>query len=249
VIARAFQVLEAFRHEKNRLTLTDLTKLTGMPKGTVQRILFTLQKEGYLIKSEEDKTYKLSMKFFQLASVALKELDVIPISRPHLKRIRDQTGECVYLNIIHEDERMCVDFFAGHHELQAYVHIGQRSPLYAGASAKALLAFLPDEEIERILNGKTIEKITPNTITDKREIWQEIVKIREKGFAVSQAERIEGIVSISFPIFNYANDVVASISMMIPTARAKKETLPDYIRQLGQAAKTISNELGFSRSC
>jgi DNA-binding IclR family transcriptional regulator len=140
---------------------------------------------------------------------------------------------------------MCVEFLPALHELQALVFVGQRSPLYSGASAKALLAFLPDEEIDHILATESIQKMTANTLTNKEEIWREVRQIRKQGYAISNQERVEGAFSISFPIFNMEKRVVASLTITIPTVRVKEGDLPRYIRALKETAGLISYEMGY----
>lgn len=246
-IARSYRVLEAFSTDRPKLTLTELTRATGMSKSTVQRLVYTLEKEGYLLKDINDKSYKLSMKFFQLGSIALKDSQAVDVAKPYLRRLRDQTGESAYLNIIVDRERMCTDFLPSRHEIQFFVFVGQRSPLYAGASAKVLLSFLSDEEIEEFLRTQPIHKITDQTVAEPAEILKEIEEIRRQGYAVSNQERVVGIYSISFPVFDVSGKVAASISMSIPTVRLKEEEIPEYIERVREAASQISHEMGYQQ--
>ena len=224
--------------------MTELTKATGMSKSIVQRLLYTLEKEGYLIKNDKNKTYKLSMKFFVFGSIALKESHVADVAKPYLTKLRDQIGESVSLCIINDQERMIVAFLTGHHEIQMVANVGQRVPLYAGAPSKVLLAFLSDDEIEKILNQQPIRKITENTLTDRAEIWREILKIRMEGYAVSTGESIMGGFSISFPIFDVEGKIVASLSTILPLIRYKEEKITEYIKLVGECARRVCYELG-----
>jgi IclR family transcriptional regulator, KDG regulon repressor len=244
-IARSFRVLEAFSFDRTKMTLTELTKLTGMSKSTVQRLVYTLEKEGYLIKDEKEKVYKLSMRFFQLGSIALKDTQVSEVAKLYLERLRDQSKESVFLNIIFEGERMCIASFPSHHEIQLLVFVGQRSPLYAGASAKVLLAFLGDDKIEDILNKNNLKRITDQTLYKREDILKEMNQIRKQGYAISNQERVVGAFSISFPIFNVAGEVVASISMTIPTIRLEKEEISNYVEMVRETANLISMEMGY----
>ena len=125
--------------------------------------------------------------------------------------------------------------------------IGNQSPLYAGASAKCLLAFSPDRFKTQYFKNTRRIPLTDKTIVDKTQLLDELNKIKKKGYAVSLGERTPGLGSLSCPVFNYKGDILASLSLAIPEIRiTQKDHLAHCIHILTGAAHSFSKALGNS---
>jgi len=227
------------------LSLTDISGRAGIPKPTALRILNTLILNDLLARDEINKNYMLGSRVLYMSSIVLSRIDVRTVAIPILRDIRDRTGENVHLNTIIDGKRVCIECMKGFQSLQYTVQVGERTPLYAGASARLLLAFLDDEEREAIIDKLEIEPLTENTIIDKSKLREDIARIRSKGFVVTYGERLKGIYSISMPIMDMTGLVIAGLSLAIPEVRMDKEKLDEYIKLLLDGSCRISRGLGY----
>jgi IclR family KDG regulon transcriptional repressor len=241
---RAIQVLKSFSAERMSMSLTELHKLTKISKPALQRILTTLVYEGFLIKENNTKNYRIGLEVYFLGHLVQKDSSILTIGMPVLEKIRDKTGELVTLNTIYKNERFCIGDCQSKQQLTTVSFVGQRAPLYSGASGKILLAFLSESEIRDYLSEIKLEKITSNTVTDKEKIKEELIKIRKQGYAISYGERLKGVFGVSTPIFNPFNEVIAAISIVIPTARREEFTDEELIRIMKEGAQEITDLLG-----
>lgn len=244
-VYRTIKILKSFSKDEKELSLADLYHKLGLSKSSLQRILNTLVANGFLEKDNHKKTYKLGTELYYLGKLVEQHSHLLTLSKPHLERLRDQLGENVYLNIIENNVRKCIAYEEGKHDLKTIAYIGQTSPLYAGASAKVLLAFLPPEKINEYLQQMELVKLTDTTTTDKEKLLEQLMKIREQGYAVSYGEQIIGVVSVSAPVFNRWGEAIGGISVSAPTIRVNPDQVEFFIAKIKEGANQISNELKF----
>lgn len=244
---RSIQILRAFSLDNKMLTLTDLHNRTGLSKSSLQRILSTLVFEGLLQKNEETKKYQLGLELLFLGNLVEKNSSLLSIAQPIMEEIQMKTGESVSLNVVEDNKRKCIGYIKSKHELQTLTFVGQESPLYAGASAKVLLAHFSGETLEKFVDETDLEKLTEKTIVMKDSLFSEIMKIREQGYAISFGERLKGAVSISAPIFNPFNEILAGLSLVVPSPRFEEydeklliELLKEGANKITQAIRTFT---------
>jgi IclR family KDG regulon transcriptional repressor len=245
-ISRTIQILRSFSKDKKELSLAELHHKLGLSKSSLQRILNTLVINGFLEKDNKKKTYKLGIELYYLGKLVEEHSHLLTTAKPYLRDLRDRFGENVYLNIIENNERKCIAFEEKKHDLMTISYIGQTSPLYAGASAKLLLAFLPSDKIKQYLQETELIPMTESTITDKEKLKEELYNIKEKGYAISFGERVSGVCSISAPILNRWDEVIAGISISAPLVRVNDSIIDDFISSIKEVANQISNKLKFS---
>jgi IclR family transcriptional regulator, KDG regulon repressor len=244
-ITRAIQILKAFSIDKKELSLAQLHHELGLSKSSLQRILNTLVANGLLEKDNEKKTYKLGLELYYLGKLVEEHSHLLTTAKPFLRNLRDKLGENVYINIIEDEQRKCIAFEEAKHALMTISHIGQTSPLYMGASAKVLLAYLPPEKIEQYIEEVHLKPETEKTIIDKDELQEELKAIREKGYSVSYGELVYGVFSASAPIFDNRNNVIAGIAVSAPLARVNESIIDSFIVSVKNAANHISEKLKF----
>ncbi|WP_017379054.1 IclR family transcriptional regulator [Paenisporosarcina sp. TG-14] len=241
-IDRAMKILKSFSVNDSELSLADLHRKLGVSKSSLQRILNTLVLQGVIDKDEKKKTYQLGFELYFLGQLVEKNSHLLSTSKPFMEKLRDEFGESVSLNIIYQKKRKCIGYVGGGHELTTITYIGQTSPLYAGASAKLLMAFLPSEELSDLLNELEFTKIAENTIMNKEDLMKELTKVYKEGYAVSWGERVKGAFSVSAPIRNRLNEVIAGVTIIIPTARVDEQKLNLYFENVKETALLISNK-------
>lgn len=243
-VEKALKILECFSPETPELGVTEISKRLGLPKPTANRLLSTLETNGYLEKDTLTKKYRTGKKLLTLAAIFLNQLDIRRVALPVMTRIRDLTKETVSLNLLDDTEKLLLDYVIGTYELVHLPKVGRRTPLYVGASSKAILAFLEKDKIEEIIFAQPLEPLTEKTVTNPLKLEKELEKIRAQGYAVTCGEREKNILGIAAPIQNHIGYVIGSLSIGIPTIRVKEKDLDLLARLIKEGAEEISEELG-----
>ena len=242
-VHKAIQLMRAFTREEKKLSLTELHKKTGIGKSSLQRLLSTLVHERFLMKDEETKQYSLGMELFFLGSLVEKNDAFLSVAIPVMQGLSRLTKENISISVIEQNERRCIYNIPSQHELSALTYIGNTSPLYAGASAKTLLAFQSDEFIGNYMNQMEIKPVTDNTVNSREALMEDIRDIRQKGYAVSHGERIKGAMSISVPIRNRFAEVFAVLTVTLPSVREDEFDIPNLTQDVLEAAKAIEENM------
>ncbi|RKY03086.1 MAG: IclR family transcriptional regulator [Spirochaetes bacterium] len=245
-VDRAIRILELLS-ENNKMGITEISKKLNLPKTTTFDIVSTLHERGILEKDEENNRYFLGLKLFELGDAARANFELRKIAVPYLKELNSKLDETVHLTVRDDDEVLYIECFESTKRLRTYSVIGVRAPLYCTAVGKALLAFLPDEEIKKIVRKKGFIRFTPNTITDEKRLFDEIKKIRELGYSIDDVEHEEGVRCVGAPIRDHTGRVVASISVSGPTQRVTKSKVPQLAKIVMATAEEISSRLGYKK--
>ncbi|MEK4424618.1 IclR family transcriptional regulator [Solibacillus sp. FSL K6-1523] len=234
---KAIKVLKAFTKDEPNLSLTELSKKTGIGISSLQRFVSTFVYEGFLHKDELTKRYQLGHSLLYLGNLVKQESSLIIVAEPLLKKLNEEMGESVSMSIIDGWERRCILNYDSTHPLSTKMFVGDTSPLYAGASSKTLLAFMP--HLEEYLENIVLEPITDQTILSKDLLVTELHQIRSLRYAKSSGERVRGACSVTAPILNASHQIIASVTILIPEVR-----YADYDEQLLiNRIKTTASEI------
>ncbi|MCG8401164.1 MAG: IclR family transcriptional regulator [Firmicutes bacterium] len=238
-LKRAFEILDYLRLMEKPQSLASLHKSLGLSKTTLARILATLEKNGYVERDGNSQGYMLGIKFLHFGYVVSERYTVKQVTPLVMKRIRDACMETVYIYLLNNNSRICVDYLQGKSMVRVMVYIGEESPLYCGASGKILLAHFSDEKLEKYLNDTKLVALTTNTIVNRDTLEQELQIIRRQGYAVSYGEKVSGVISASAPIWNEKGDVSSSLSIAAPVER--RPELERFVKLVVEGAMEISN--------
>lgn len=238
---KAIKVLKAFTKEEPNLSLTELSKKTGISISSLQRFVSTFVYEGFLHKDERTKRYQLGHSLLYLGNLVKQESSLMIVAEPILKKLNEEMGESVSMSIIDGFERRCILNFDSTYPLSTKMYVGDTSPLYAGASSKTLLAFMPNAE--EYVENISLEPITDQTILSKEQLLEELQQIRSQRFAKSSSERVRGACSVSAPILNASHQIIASVTLVIPEVRYNDYEEQQLIETIKQAALEIEKQL------
>lgn len=232
-VERALDVLLCFSGREGDLGVTQIAERVGLSKSTVHRMLAALEAKGFVNRNAETERYRLGLKALELASTFLISHDLAESAYHEMERLRDQVGETVSLYVRDGNERVRIQKVEGRQSLRRVVHLGQRLPLYLGASGKVLLAWCPKAERERILAAGRAEgfEIT-NLVSELQRVW-------EQGWAFSSQEREDGIASVAAPVLDRNGYAVGALAISGPVHRLDSGTVATYAPALVQSAKTI----------
>lgn len=241
-VQRALDILSCFNWYERELTLTEISKKLGLAKSTTARILSTLEKENFLVRDEKSNGYKLGLNVYYLGLVAKESMDLRNIAYPIMHELRNITKETINLYLLDGMERVCFDQIESPHFIKQTVKVGERFPLWDGATGKIILAYL-DEGIWDEMS-KQLEPITEYTIADPEEFIRLLGEYRVNGVAVTIGEKDYDIGCAASPIFDATGKVIGCISISGPSSRFAEDA-DKYSHLVKDAAKKISNQLGF----
>ncbi len=245
-IEKAIEILFKFQEDQRSRGIRELSQELGFSPATVQRILKTLKKYDFVRQNAVTRQYYIGNVFYRFIQTLHKSNDLTSIARKFMEEVASKTRETVHFNIIEADHRLCIDTIESPRSLKAGMPIGHRSPLYAGASAKCLLAFTSASFIESYLEKTQLEPITGNTIADAGMLRKELEKIQKQGYALSLGERTPGLGSVSAPVLGPDGAVQASLSLAVPEMRFSNEAyLEQCIRVLIATAASFSKTVGY----
>ena len=244
-VERTFDILEVLSHEKDGLGLTDIGKKVGLHKSTVFRLLFSLAEKGYIEKNPKTANYRLSLKFIELCSTFLNNLELKTEALPFLKKLASRTTQAVYFAILDGWEAIYIEKVETFESIRKYDIIGRRAPSYCTALGKALLSGLREDEIRERFQGVKLTAFTSNTITGLERLIQEVNLVRERGWSEDNEEYEEGLRCIASPIFDYRNCVIAAVSTSGPKNIISEERAGEISQYIVEAARDISKRMGY----
>jgi DNA-binding IclR family transcriptional regulator len=245
VLDRTFSILELFEEDRPEWTTTEVARVLGLPIPTAHRILVALRERGYVSQHAETKRFRLGIALVRLGDRARAAIDLRSVAMPTLRQLSRDTGETALLTVLSpaNDGGVCLERVETEQPLRLSVQPGHRLPLHAGASQKALLAFLPDEAIERVL-AQPLESLCRNTITSPNSLRQELARIRELGWATSFEETNLGVWGIALPVLSELGAVVCAVGIAGPSVRLAEVRIAVHVARVHQAAKEIADALG-----
>ncbi|SDK05031.1 IclR family transcriptional regulator [Natronincola ferrireducens] len=244
-VERALAILEVLSDYGEGVGITELSTNINLHKSTVHRLLLTLIQKGYVEQNPETSKYKLTLKLFELGNKPLEKLDILTVAKPYLHQLKEVTHEVVHLVIREGTEIVYIDKVESENKIRMHSRIGTRSPMYCTSVGKAIMAYLPEEEVERLWENSEIKRLTPHTITDLNVMKKTLKEIRQKGYALDEEENELGIRCIGAPIFNHRGELAGAISVSGPTIRVTKEVVEGYKNHILEYSKNISKELGY----
>ncbi len=242
---RALKILEVLGNNQKGLGVTELAHEVDLHKSTVHRLLNTLAQRGYVEKDQETEKYKLGLKIVELSNKILTNMELREEARSYLEELMKYANEVVHLCVLREGEVVYIDKVECPNTIRMYSQIGRRAPVHCTGVGKAILAFLPEDEIISILKTKGMPQKTPNTITDLQEMLKHLKEIRHLGYAVDEIEHEPGIRCVAAPVWDHTGQVVASISVSGPAYRLTRERVPELAVKVKETGLKISRRLGY----
>ncbi|MBN2508698.1 MAG: IclR family transcriptional regulator [Spirochaetales bacterium] len=239
-IAKADAIFSYLEKAKSGAYLKEISADLKIPKSTAHRILTTLISLHYVELEPFSSKYTLGPKFLAIARTVEKRISLSQTALPFMRELSSLLMETVKLSILRDDTVYVISSVESPRKMKITVESGTVFAPHVGAAGKLLLAYCDKQERDRILSNP-LEKLTPNTITDKEKLISVLTDIRNEGFARDREEETIGISALSFPVHDAAEHVTGAVSVPYLTALRKEEELFDHIRL---CARDISRALG-----
>jgi len=245
VMGKIFAVLEYFveRGSKQRsVAFGEVAGAVPFARTTVHRILYSLEKLGYVEKDEVKAHYQLAAKFFELTGPAIHFRRLQSVSKSVMQNLLLRFGETINLGVLDDGQVAHIEVLQSPSALRIAAIPGERNPVHSTALGKAMLAFLPESEVQAIIEHHPMVRRTPKTITQKKHLVEHLASVRERGVAFDMEENLTGVVCVAAPIFDQAGRVIASLSISGPASRMEPK-LAQIEKEIRGSALTVSRML------
>lgn len=227
-----------------RRRLKDVADELGIHASTALRILQSLEASHFVYR-DEDRKYRLGSGLIWSAQQALGQFDLRTIAAPFMRDLADASQETVHLAILEGNSVVYINKLESQHPIRMYSSLGRVAPLHCTGVAKAIIAFLPEEEVRELVDGPTLTPYTERTITTTDELVEHLREVRRIGYATDREEHEPGIQCIAAPIWNADSSVGGAMSISAPAFRTSWDTLEALTPSLLKATHAISVELGW----
>ncbi len=243
-VERACRVIDLLK-ERGTVGVSELAEALDLSKGTAYSYLATLVENGYAVA--DDGRYHLSFRYLSLSEAAIDRVGAYDVVTEQLDAVADEHGERVQFAVEEGGRAVYLYRATGEEAVNPSVGIGHYEYLHCISLGKTMLARLPDERVAEIADRHGLPEQTGNTITELDELTAELERIRERGYAVDDEERVHGIRCIAVPLNTGESDPLGAISVSGPARRMTDDRMRgDLLESLLQAANVIevNSQLG-----
>jgi IclR family KDG regulon transcriptional repressor len=244
-ITRAIAILDCFRDIQPELGVREIARQVELHPSTVGRLLVTLTSLGILNQNRDTQKYRMGSKVLRWGAVYMSSMDLRLEARPFLEELHKQTDETIHLDIPDGATRICIERIESPQSLRWVPRIGERKPYYASAGGKVMLAYFSPTQRSEILKSQPLEQLTPRTTTDPKILQKEFDLIRERGYSISEGERVDGVSCVAAPIFDSSKIIIGALTISGPTLRFSEAKKQEYAQLLIQATGNISKAMGY----
>ena len=239
---RGLRLLEKFGTTSGPMTLSDLARAAELPRATARRILFTLERGGFV--ATDGKLFTLTPHVLRLAASYLRSSQVVTVLQPVLDRIASASQEISSLSVLDGDEVVFIARGSPARVFSAGLDIGYRLPAFCTSVGRVMLGQFDDAELAQRLAKMRREPMTPHTVTDPKRLLAAIIADRARGYSLVDREAEPGFRSISVPIRRYDGAIIAAINMGAHVDRiSTAEMIERFLPLLREGADSVKSML------
>jgi DNA-binding IclR family transcriptional regulator len=243
-VERAFRLLELLAKNPQGLNSSAISAILDIPRNSVFRITKTLLDSGYLLRDKKSKVFTLSTQLLILGMAALQEPMFVEKSIDYMYVLRDKYGETVPLGILRDNSGLVIETLQGTHPFRFVLQPGRQFNLHTSAPGKAMMAFLPDDEQDILINRLDYKIFNERTIDCAERMKEVLMQVRRDGYATDKEEEVSGMHCVGAPIFNRKGYPFAAIWISGPSHRITTGDFTSIGADVAQNAMAISKSLG-----
>jgi DNA-binding IclR family transcriptional regulator len=241
-LAKGLHIMELLS-DNEALTVTQVARIMNINRAGSHRFLSTLKELGYADKDESSRYY-LTSKVIELGMKVLDRFEIRKIAHPFLQELSTKFNETINLGYFSGNEVLTIDKIDSTEILRMDAGIGGGEPAYCTSLGKAILAFLPDARLEIYLDTVELTAFTPNSVTSKEKLKEELLQIKEKGYAIDDEELSVGLRCIGAPLFDHSGQAHYAISISGPSIRFGSKRIEEMQRELKKISQILSGKMG-----
>ncbi len=242
-VGKALEVLEAVAAFGRPVRFSELLEDSRYPKATLYRLLQTLTNQGMLRHDPERNTYSPGMRLIRLAHGAWAQASIAPVARPIIDRLSAKLGETVHLAQLDAGQVLYVDKRNARNPISMFSDAGKVGPAYCTGVGKAMLAFLPQAELDQALGAQSYQRHTDATLTTPDALRADLDEIRRTGISFDREEHEPQIICVAAPILNTAGEPVGGLSVTSSTLRHSLDDLAKLAPDIRATADEIAAQL------
>jgi IclR family pca regulon transcriptional regulator len=228
------------------MTLSEIAERVNLSRAAARRFLLTLENLGYV--SLDGRNFQLTAKVLDLGYGYLSSLSLPEIAQPHLEVLASKVHESASASVLDGTDIVYVARVPIRRIMSVKINIGTRMPAHTTSMGRVLLAGLATPDLKAMISNLEIPKYTRNTITSKSVLLQEINKVKTQGWSINDQELEYGLRSIAVPIFNKAEEIIASINISTTAQSNSLESMEAmFLPELKLTARKISDDLASAR--
>jgi IclR family acetate operon transcriptional repressor len=244
-IDRALDLLDILAAADGELALGEIATKAGLNSSTCHHLLATLAKRGYVGRNPRGRTYFLGGRITELSNRRLKQFNLIDIAMPELRHLNVETGESVHLAVMQGNALVTLAKLDSRLPVRVGSdETGKANAAHATATGKAILAWLPEAEIARVIANNGLTRFTEKTIGTIADLMEDLRHVRRNGYAIDREEFQPGVVCVGVAIRDHAGAVIGSISSSMPAMRATANSVESVKTAVKACAMAISERLG-----
>lgn len=243
-LVRGLNLLERLSLSPGGLVLSEVAEQTDLAPSTTHRLLQALQSQGFVTQDNELGVWKIDVMTFRIGNSFLEARDFVGASRPFLRRLTAQTGETANLGVRDNGTAVFLAQSESPQMMRMITRLGSRAPLHASGVGKALMAWLPDDELERILDERGLDRLTENTLHNLEVLREGLLEVRRQGFACDREEHAIGLHCVAACLHDEHGIPLAAISVSGPVARIPEARLLELGTMVRDTAAAITASLG-----
>jgi IclR family transcriptional regulator, KDG regulon repressor len=246
-LAKALRLLDALGRSDSGASIAALSKELKMGKSTIHRLLATLREFDLVWFDPGTSTYSLGTRILRWNDLLVRQNLLIRHGWPILRELVQACHETASLAVLEGTEVMFIARCESTQRLRMSEAVGSRNPAHCTSLGKAILASLSEKEFLKLYDGmESLKAITPNSITSRDKLWDHLRKVQKEGVAYDFEENVSGGVCLGTAIRNHTGNVVAGMSLSLPTQRLRGDILITLKDHLVRAASQLSSELGYA---
>ena len=247
-VERALTILESIAHAPEGLSNAEISRKLQIPKSSASYILRTLETQGYLNRDANSGKYRVGLKILSLSRGALSGIDVREVALPIMRHLVEKTGLTCHLAILDGPEAVYIEKVEPPGFIRMDTWVGRRMRVHATSVGKSLVAYVPQDRLEKIVAERAMEKRTPKTITTLPRLLKELEKVRTQGYAVDDEENNLGARCVGAPVFNQQGAIEASVGLSGTTNQVNASNDAAHFRSAKGCRTTHFDAVGVSRT-
>jgi IclR family acetate operon transcriptional repressor len=239
---RTLSIIELLFDHPAGLTVAEIVRHTGIAHNTANRIAQTLELRGF-VQRDDSKRFTVTDRFFGISRPRVDGKSLVAVAYEDMVRLRDTTGESVQILARCDWKAVVLEQLPGHHPVTVLGKIGMRIPIYSCAPGKAILANLPDRDLDRFFAEVELKQFTATTLATQHALTAGLLEARHKGYAVDRSEGLEGIQCVAAPILDKHGYPIAGITVIGPSFRLVEDEFVELGKHCIEAARNIQRRL------
>jgi IclR family transcriptional regulator, acetate operon repressor len=241
-VDNALRLLLMFR-DRGEIRLSEAREALGVAQSTAHRLMAMLAYHDFVRQDPGSRAYRAGPALIDVGLSVVRAMDIRAIARPHLEALMQEVGETIHLAMLEGAGARFLDAVESEHALRVAGRTGRVLPAHATSVGKALLAALPEDEIDRIYPAAALPAQTTRTITTKAALKTELQRVRKRGYASNAGESEDGVSSIGVAVLNSSGRPVAAVSVAAPVSRMSASMARQVAVPLAETARQIAANL------